>query len=153
MNHDIPDPLRMNDRRQLFPGGGMRTSNICKSVSSEQTKGFGMAICLAFLVGAYFTNERWTFQVSILLLLVTIIRPCVYKPFASVWFGLSELIGNLASKLILALLFILLVTPFGVVRRALGIDALNLRKWKKDDSSVFRVRDHVYASEDMDKPY
>jgi hypothetical protein len=131
----------------------MKLSSFLKTVSKEQTKDFGMVISLACLFVAYVTHEKWALQLSILLLLINIVYSPVYKPFASVWFSLSELIGGVVSKLILTLVFALLVIPIGVLRRALGKDSLQLKKWKKDGSSVFKVRDHAYGPEDMDKPY
>ena len=131
----------------------MRLSSFFKTVSKEQTKDFGMVVSLACLLVAYATHEKWALQLSVLFLLINIIYSPIYKPFASVWFSLSELIGGVVSKLILTLVFVLIVVPFAVVRRALGIDTLQLKQWKKDGSSVFKVRDHAYRPEDMDKPY
>ena len=41
----------------------------------------------------------------------------------------------------------------GAARRLAGADSLQLKKWKKDGSSVFKVRDGVIKPEDLANPY
>ncbi len=131
----------------------MKPSSFLKAVTKEQTKDFGMVISLACLLIFYFTHQKWALPVSILLLLINIIYSPIYKPLASVWFSLSELIGGVVSKMILTIVFAILVIPIAAIRRWMGKDTLQLKQWKKDGSSVFKVRDHAYRPEDMDKPY
>jgi hypothetical protein len=54
---------------------------------------------------------------------------------------------------LLTVLFFGVLTPIGLVRRALGHDAMRLRQWRRDRESVFTVRDHHYAPADIDRPY
>jgi multisubunit Na+/H+ antiporter MnhG subunit len=69
------------------------------------------------------------------------------------WFGLSHLLGAVVSRIILTLLFFLLVTPVGLVRRWVGADSLQLKKWKKDRGSVFVVREGTILPKDLENPY
>jgi len=57
------------------------------------------------------------------------------------------------SKVLLAAVFYLIVTPVGVVRRLLGHDSLRLRAFKRSDVSVLHQRGHVFVAGDLDKPY
>jgi hypothetical protein len=57
------------------------------------------------------------------------------------------------SKVLLAVVFYVIVTPIGVVRRMLGHDSLRLRAFKSGDGSVMRTRGHVFAPGDLEKPY
>ncbi|MCE5335979.1 MAG: SxtJ family membrane protein [Desulfobacteraceae bacterium] len=131
----------------------MRFAERFRSVSREQTKDFGQVLCLAFLLGAYFTGRRWVLQAAILLLLINLVCPAVYRIFARVWFGLSILLGLVMSRVILTLVFVFLVTPVGIVRRLAGFDSLSLKKWKNGSSSVFKVRDHAFGPEDLNRPF
>ena len=69
------------------------------------------------------------------------------------WFGLSHVMGTVMSKVLLAAVFYLIVTPVGVVRRLLGHDSLRLRAFKRGDASVLHPRHHVFVAGDLDKPY
>ncbi len=129
-------------------GGGY----FLKNISNEQSKDTGMAMVLICLLLAYFYSDKFV-AVSIILLLVDMTVPRVYRPVAIVWLGFSTLLGTIMTKVLLTIIFFTLVTPVGIVRRMLRADSLQLRKWKKDNSSVFQIRDHEYQPEDVDKPY
>ncbi len=124
-----------------------------KGATREQSKDFGMVVTLALLITAWFTEQKWPLQAAILVLLVNVIYPPIYKTLASAWFNFSIFLGSFVSRLILSIAFAALVVPIGVIRRMLGYDSLHLKKWKKDSSSVFTVRDHTFTPEDMDRPY
>ncbi len=57
------------------------------------------------------------------------------------------------SRLILGLIFFSMVLPVGLIRRAMGKDSLNLRKWKKDRESVYMMRDITFSKNHIEKPY
>ena len=50
--------------------------------------------------------------------------PAVLGPLAKLWFGLSAILGTVMSKLLLSLVFFLVVTPMGVLRRLVESDRL-----------------------------
>jgi hypothetical protein len=49
--------------------------------------------------------------------------------------------------------FFVVVTPIGLMRRLMSADPLQLKKFKKDNSSVFQVRDHTFKADEIEKPY
>jgi hypothetical protein len=79
--------------------------------------------------------------------------PKAFKPLAGLWFGLSHVMGNIVSKIILSLAFFLIVTPIGLIRRLMGADALQLKKWKKGSDSVFVERQGAVQDKDLLNPY
>jgi hypothetical protein len=91
--------------------------------------------------------------VSVALLLITMIWPNAFRPLATLWFGLSHVLSNVVSRVILTVLFFLVVTPIGLIRRVLGADALQLKKWKRGPDSVFVVREGVIQDKDLVNPY
>jgi len=119
----------------------------------DRNKDSGMALILLFLVAAHYFNEIRIITVAIILLLLNMIVPHVYKPFAKLWFGCSTIMGTYASKLLLTILYFIIVTPIGVIRRILVKDVMQTNKWKNGQDSVFIIRNHMFQKEDIEKPY
>lgn len=126
---------------------------IPKIVSSEQAKDTGMAMTLICLLIVVLGRRPSFVKFAVILLLVNMIWPDAFKPVAKGWFGFSRLLGAVASKLIFSIIFIVLVIPVGLLRKWLGKDSLQIKKWKKGSDSVFKVRDHEYAPSDIAHPY
>jgi hypothetical protein len=119
----------------------------------EQAKDTGMAMVLICLLLGYWGKFPRFLPVAIVLLIITMAWPRAFKPLAVLWFGLSHLLGRVVSRIILTALFYLLVTPIGVIRRLMGADALQLKKWKQGADSVFVVREGAVQAKDMTQPY
>lgn len=124
-----------------------------ESVEEYQCKDAGMALVLICLLIAFFGEKYIFVPLSIIALILNMVVPTIYRKFARIWFGLSHLLGTVVSKIILTLIFYLLVTPVGVLRRLMGKDALQIKDWKKDTLSAFSVRDHVFDADEIEKPY
>lgn len=123
-----------------------------RSVTENQSKDTGIAIVLICLLISYFTENNFI-SLAILLLIIDMIVPNIYRPLAKIWLGVTNILGTIMSKLLLTIIFFVLVTPMGIIRRIFGADSLQLKKWKKDASSVFKVRDHVFQPDEIEKPY
>jgi hypothetical protein len=81
------------------------------------------------------------------------IVPQVFGPVAIVWFGLAHLLGAVTSRVLMLVVFALIVTPIGLVRRVLGKDSLRLRAFRAGPESVMVVRNHTFTAGDLEKPY
>jgi hypothetical protein len=123
------------------------------SSTPEQAKDTGMAMILICLLLGYFGKFPKFLGVSIVLLLITMTVPKVFKPLAGLWFGLSHVMGQVVSKLVLTLIFFLVVTPVGLIRRLTGADSLQLKKWKQGSESVFVKRQGAIPDKDLMNPY
>jgi uncharacterized Tic20 family protein len=123
------------------------------SATPEQAKDTGMAMVLICLLLGYFGKFPKFLGVSIVLLLLTMAVPKIFKPLAVLWFGLSHLLGQVVSKIILSLAFFLIVTPIGLIRRMMGKDSLQLKKWKQGRDSVFVQRQGAIQDKDLLNPY
>jgi hypothetical protein len=55
----------------------------------------------------------------------------------------------IGSTIMMSIVFFVIVTPVGLVRRMLGRDPLKLRQFKKGKQSVMKDRDHQYTAEDF----
>jgi hypothetical protein len=123
------------------------------SATPDQSRDTGMAMTLLCLLIVQFKQAYKLVPVAIILLIITMAWPRAFKPLAGLWFGLSHILGNVMSKVILTIVFFIVVTPIGVIRRLMGKDSLQLKKFKKDQDSVFLVRAELVEKEHLHKPY
>ena len=123
------------------------------SSTPEQAKDTGMAMVLICLLLGYWGKFPKFLPVAIALLLLTMAWPKAFRPLAVLWFGLSHLLSQVVSRVVLTVVFFLVVTPIGVIRRLWGADALQLKKWKQGRDSVFVVREGPVQGKDMANPY
>jgi hypothetical protein len=121
--------------------------------TKEQSRNIGITLALVFLL-LFALRKRDVFVfVAMVLLALDIIVPQVYKPVAFAWFGLSELLGVISSKVVLSIAFFMVVVPIGLMRRFLGKDSLKLKAFKRDQGSVMSERNHKFVDEDIDRPF
>jgi hypothetical protein len=118
-----------------------------------QSRDTGMALVLICLLLMLAGQSQSILILAIILLIVTMTRPQLFSPFSKVWFGFAHYLGTVVSSLLLTSIYYVVVTPVAIVRRSLGADAMRLKQWRKNKTSVFVVREHTYSREDMEKPY
>ncbi len=127
--------------------------SVKKNTTPDSNKDAGLALALILIIIALFsTPTKLIFMASVILVFAMTI-PKVFKPFAIVWFGLSHLLGDISTKLILTILFFLILTPIGLIRRLSGSDPLQLTGWPKDAASAFSHENHLYGASDITSPY
>jgi uncharacterized membrane protein len=112
-----------------------------------------LALVLILLIVMYVKYRHGLILAAGAVLVLTMTWPLAFKPLARVWFGFSHFLGTIVSKVILSLVFFLIVTPVGLLRKAFGADPMKTGLWKKGDDSVMVDRDHLYSKEDIEKPY
>jgi hypothetical protein len=122
---------------------------ITLKVTKKQCMEFGQVATLAVLLFALRYKNDHLVIAAFVLILITIVLPIIFYPFAVVWFGLSELLGTVGPAVILTIIFFLIVTPVGLTRRLLGKDSLRLKQFKKSRQSVMINRDHLYTESDL----
>lgn len=130
-----------------------KKQSLLPKATKEQAKDTGLAMILICLILAYFGGRVKLLPLAMVLLLVTMTVPAVFKPLARLWFGFSHLLGTVMSKVMLTLVFFWVLTPIGIFRRLTGKDTLRLAQWKAGTDSVFRVRDHTFTAADIGQPF
>ena len=123
------------------------------AATKEQAKDTGMALVLIALIVFFATREIRYATIATALLLLDMIAPALFKPAAKLWFGLSQVLGTVMSKVMLSLIFYLVLSPMGVLRTLIGKDPMRVRQFKKGEDSVFRVRDHQFVAADIEQPF
>lgn len=121
--------------------------------TTKEARDTGLAMALLSLLAAWFWSVWELTGLALVLVLLSLIFPRVFRPLAGPWFALSRLMGEISSRIVLTLLFFLVVTPVGLLRRLCGADPLQLRQWHQGNASVMRRRDHLYLPEDLERPY
>jgi hypothetical protein len=123
------------------------------NISKDQSRDTGMGVVLLLLLIFLRTKKEGVLIAAMLVHIVNMIWPVLYKPVAVVWLGISHLMGTMMSKVLLSILFFLVITPIGVLRRLFGKDSLKLRAFKASQDSATVERNHVFTAQDIEKPY
>jgi len=126
---------------------------ISKKVSAEQCKDSGLALLLICLICYQVWRQPVYVSAAILILLLVMTCPRIFQPFARFWFALSNILGSVVSRIVLTLLYLVLVLPVGLVRRFIGKDSMQLKRWRQGHGSVFRKRNHRFVAGDLERPY
>ena len=119
----------------------------------DQAKDTGMALVLIFLIAATARRRFGYVGIAIVLHVINMTAPKVFRWAAVVWLGLSHLLGAVMSKLLMVLVFFVVVTPIAIWRRLSGADALQLKAFKAGRQSVMETRDHTFTGKDIEQPY
>jgi hypothetical protein len=124
-----------------------------RKITKDQSRDTGMAMVLLVLI-AFATRKREGYLIGAMVLhVLNMIVPQMYRPVAVFWLGLSDLLGSVLSKILLSIVFFAVVTPIGILRRLAGKDALKLRAFKASQDSVMLERNHTFSSRDLESPY
>ena len=124
-----------------------------KNISKQQSQDTGMAMVLLLLLLDLKMKRQGLLVGAVVLHVLNMTVPKIYKPIAIVWLGFSHVLGTIMSKVLLSILFFGVVTPIGLLRRLFGKDSLHLRAFKASKESALSVRNHVFAGQDIEKPY
>jgi hypothetical protein len=100
---------------------------------SSSNRSFGLVFASVFLVVAVYPLllgdgvRAWSLALSALFLVLALAVPRVLSPLNRAWTRFGLLLHRLVSPVVLGIMFFLVVTPMGLVMRALGKDPLRLR--------------------------
>ena len=119
------------------------------SFSKKEHVDSGLALLLLTLLLGIWIDPKVALQWAIGEVLIILTVPMILYPFTFLWLNISDLMGKIMSKVILTAVFIVMVCPVGLVRKALGKDTLLLKKFKSDDGSVFMDRNHKFTKTDF----
>ena len=131
----------------------MDSSIITTKINKKQATDAGMAFVLILLILGFLFDSELFFKIAVLILVVNMIVPMLFYPFAVIWFSFSNLLGAVVSRIILSLVFFVVVTPIALIRKLLDKDTLQLTKFKENSYTVMTTRNHLYTSEEIEKPY
>jgi hypothetical protein len=108
-----------------------REHDVAKA-SSART--FGLLMGAVFMLLALRSHVKqghawpWLLGIGIAFLLVAAARPTWLAPLNRMWMALGRLLNRVVSPIVLALLFLGVVWPVGVLMRLTGSDPLRLKR-------------------------
>ena len=109
-------------------------------VKGSSNRAFGLVFTAVFLIVALWplvsghSPRVWALSVSGLLLLVTVATPEWLTVPNRLWMKFGLLLHRVISPVVLAILFYVVVTPMGLIMRAVGKDPLRLKREVSDPS-------------------
>lgn len=110
------------------------------------------AMLICFLL--WFALGRALFlYICLAILLLVMVVPKSMKYPAMVWLGFSHMLGQVVSKILLGLAYIVFVVPVAFVRRLAGKDPMRAKSWKNGEASAYVVRNHPYTKEDIENQF
>ena len=105
-----------------------------QAVKSGSERSFGLVFAGVFLLLALWplferaSPRTWAIGVAAAFALCAWLAPRVLAPLNRIWFRFGELLHRIVSPIALGVIFFGVVTPYAVVMRLFGRDALLLRK-------------------------
>ena len=124
-----------------------------KTISKTEATDTGMAMALICLLLGHFLKHDFYYMLAIPVLVIDMTFPMFYYPFAVVWLGLTNLLGAIVSRVLISIVYIVILMPIGIIRRMTGKDALHLKDFKKDKSSVMVTRNYEFTAKDITNPF
>ncbi len=121
--------------------------------NGQKAKDTGLAIILILLLTTYLTENLVYVLPTIAILILTMTWPVAFTPLSYLWFGFSRMLGEVVSRFLLSIVFILIAIPIGSIRKMIGTDSMKLKEWRRSQDSVFNERNHTYNSQDIERPY
>lgn len=118
-------------------------------ITKKQSVEFGLVTILVTSFLAICLKQNYLVIAAFFLTLITIVVPIIFYPFAAAWFWLSKILSAIGSRVLLTIVFFIVVTPVGLVRRLLNRDSLKIDQFKKSTKSVMIDRDHLYTAGDF----
>ena len=118
----------------------------------KQNMEFGIVLALTLVIISAYCQIALTVPV-IIALVITLVAPKIYAPFTWCWFRLSDLLGLVATRCILFVLFFMIITPIGILRRLMKKDTFYLKQFGKGSGSTFIEQEKKFNVQDLDKQY
>ncbi len=106
---------------------------------NKSNKSFGIIFFIVFLIIGFWPLINgggvriWSILVSLSFLILGLLNSKILSPLSYSWTKLGIIIGNFISPIIMAIIFYLLISPFGIVMRIFGKDLL-MKKYSKKSS-------------------
>lgn len=122
-------------------------------LSKKQVSDSGMAAVLILLLIGFFTQNNIYYKIAIPALVINMAFPMFFYPFAVIWLGLTALLGEVVSKILLSVIYFIILLPVGMFRKLMGKDSLQLNTFKKAKGSVMITRDYSFSAKDIEHPY
>jgi hypothetical protein len=103
-------------------------------ISKKNNIIFGILFFIFFLIFGLYPLKSdeairvWSVVLSLVLLIITIIKPNLFTFLNKFWIKLGILLGKIISPIVMGLVFFFVVTPIGILVRVLKKDVMGLKR-------------------------
>jgi hypothetical protein len=103
-------------------------------ISKKNNITFGILFFILFLIISLYPLKSsgvirvWSIVLSLVFLIITIIKPNLFRFLNKLWIQFGILLGKIISPLIMGLVFFFVVTPTGIFVRILKKDVMGLKR-------------------------
>ena len=118
-----------------------------EKIKLPSNRNFGIVFSIVFLIIAIWPilnqNEIriWSIIISLIFLILGLINSKFLSPLNKAWFKFGLILGSVIAPIVMGIIFFLVVTPTGLIMKALGKDLLGLKRnknntyWLEKDNS------------------
>ena len=118
-----------------------------EKIKLPSNRNFGIVFSIVFLIIAIWPilnqNEIriWSIIISLIFLILGLINSKFLSPLNKAWFKFGLILGSVIAPVVMGIVFFLVVTPTGLIMKALGKDLLGLKRnknntyWLEKDNS------------------
>ena len=116
-----------------------------EEIQGSSNRSFGIVFAVVFAVIGLLPLvsgrgvRPWALVVGAAFLLIALVLPSILAPLNRLWLRFGLLLHRIVSPLVLGIMFFVVITPMGLLMRALGKDLLRL-KFDKGSSSYWIER-------------
>ena len=129
-----------------------------KELDRRGLREFGLTTgaIVAVLFGLFFPwllerpIPRWPWVLAGALILWALAAPATLRPVYRGWMQIGLLLSKVTTPLIMGVVFFLVVTPMGLIRRLIGKDAMERRF---NGAASYRVASHKAPPKNLEKPF
>jgi len=112
---------------------------------TRQLRWFGIVLAAAFMLYYRFFSVEIIFAIAgLLVLALAALYPRFFLPFIKFLLYITYPIGWVFSRIVLALIFYVLISPIGILQRVFGKDPLALKTGKEKESFWHDVEENVH---------
>jgi len=131
-----------------------------RSIKSDKSelKKFGITIGAVLLIISIllFIYEKplasYLFGAGIVIQIIAQVFPIIFLPLQKIWMTFAVIMGFVMTRVILAVLFYLIITPISFVSKLFQKDFLNL-KIEKEKNSYWNLKNEPYEKSSTEKQY
>ena len=118
-----------------------------EKIKLPSNRNFGIVFSIVFLIIAIWPilnqNEIriWSIIISLIFLILGLINSKFLSPLNKAWFKFGLILGSVIAPIVMGIVFFFVVTPTGLIMKALGKDILALKRnknntyWLEKDNS------------------
>ncbi|MDI7172561.1 SxtJ family membrane protein [Leptospira santarosai] len=130
-----------------------------KETTIQELRSFGLIVGGVFLsvfglLVPFWKNGNWNpwfSSLGLALIIVAILSPSILKYPHKGWMFLGGVLGAINTRILLSVIYFVLFTPFGLLRRIFKMDPLSLRLDEKLDT--YRKSSDKKDPHHMEKPF